>query len=354
MAPLGRTMKGIIVVDGPDAVGKTSLARAICSRTNGYYIHLTYRMKDQMFLYQSAALRFAAKKSQSQLVVIDRHWPSEATYGQVYRTGSSHPLMGRMMDRVLLKHSALYVLCIPTSRDPMEVARRHAEMKGQRVEMYDGGMEKIAQKYIDLYYGKEPPSEGWEHDDYNTWLMAQGGMRKRLDTLVYDMSHYMGCKQGEFIDELLGNLHVHQKAQFQPAHGLLPQPLGHARTAKFLFIGEKLKPKTKGLEWPFYEYRNSSLFLTQALHLANHDETKAMWVNACDPGGEDIAHLLSSRYQLKVVALGMQAQYLAEDLHRRWKVKYHCCRHPQYAKRFWGPNALSDYAQHLAEALHAS
>jgi thymidylate kinase len=36
-------MKGIIVIDGCDGTGKTTLAKAICDRFDGVYIHNTYR-----------------------------------------------------------------------------------------------------------------------------------------------------------------------------------------------------------------------------------------------------------------------------------------------------------------------
>tara|TARA_R100000084_G_scaffold83769_1_gene39275 strand:+ start:382 stop:570 length:189 start_codon:yes stop_codon:yes gene_type:complete len=51
----------IIVLDGPDAVGKTTLAKKIQERVpNTRYMHLTYRWKDKIFDYHTGAIHLAA------------------------------------------------------------------------------------------------------------------------------------------------------------------------------------------------------------------------------------------------------------------------------------------------------
>ena len=76
-------MKGIIVIDGCDGTGKTTLAEAICRRYDGVYIHNTYRWPTKMPLYHTAALHRALKLAKTRLVVIDRLWMSEAIYAEV-------------------------------------------------------------------------------------------------------------------------------------------------------------------------------------------------------------------------------------------------------------------------------
>ena len=67
-------MKGLIVIDGCDGTGKTTLAEAICKRYDGVYIHNTYRWPQKMPLYHTAALHRALKIARTKLVVIDRLW----------------------------------------------------------------------------------------------------------------------------------------------------------------------------------------------------------------------------------------------------------------------------------------
>ena len=76
----------IIVLDGPDAVGKTTLANKIVEMyPNTKYLHLTYRFKDKIFDYHTAAIRLASKWAKTHNVIIDRWWPTEAWYATVYR-----------------------------------------------------------------------------------------------------------------------------------------------------------------------------------------------------------------------------------------------------------------------------
>ncbi len=52
----------IIVLDGPDAVGKTTLAEAFLKKyPDTKYLHLIYRWQDKIFDYHTAAMKLAGK-----------------------------------------------------------------------------------------------------------------------------------------------------------------------------------------------------------------------------------------------------------------------------------------------------
>lgn len=126
--------RGIIVLDGPDGSGKTTLAKNICEQYGAKYLHLTYRFPYNMDLYHLAAINFAEKHSQNGLVVIDRWWMSEIAYANAYRKGSRWPLMGNVLSRIANSNTLLYVLCIP------ENIRKHLDdyeaLFNTREEMY--------------------------------------------------------------------------------------------------------------------------------------------------------------------------------------------------------------------------
>ena len=123
----------IIILDGPDGTGKTTLAERMCTELNAEYLHLTYRWKERIFDYHTAAIRYAARKRRP--IVIDRWWPSEAVYSKAFRGGSDWPLQGRMCDRVAKKFGVIYVYCLPD--DVQSAVANHAELKQQREEMYE-------------------------------------------------------------------------------------------------------------------------------------------------------------------------------------------------------------------------
>src|SRR6056300_1129132 len=80
----------IIIFEGPDGVGKTTLVNHIKNKyKNSYYMHL--RVNKNMKLWHTASMRLAIKKkNQGKLVLLDRHWPSEQCYSYIYRDGPSY------------------------------------------------------------------------------------------------------------------------------------------------------------------------------------------------------------------------------------------------------------------------
>lgn len=84
----------IIIVEGPDNCGKTTLAKAIAFRLNGNYWHMTsgpgLQEHDAMELYQKDAFKNAVVNLEmGHTTVFDRHFPSDQVYGPVLRGRAS-------------------------------------------------------------------------------------------------------------------------------------------------------------------------------------------------------------------------------------------------------------------------
>lgn len=142
-------MKGIIILDGPDACGKTTLANKFIEKYGGTYIHLTYRFADKMPLYHMAMLRKALKLSKTQLVIIDRLHVSEYIYAKVYRGGSKWPWMLASFNSFCRELGIPIIICAPST------VERGVEWfnaaKTERPEMYDD-IKEVIKEYIE--YGK--------------------------------------------------------------------------------------------------------------------------------------------------------------------------------------------------------
>lgn len=327
-------MKGLIVLDGPDGAGKTTLAKQLVKAFGGCYYHLTYRFKDNMFLYHTAALHHALSKSAKQLVVIDRLWPSESIYADVYRGGSSWPHMGRMMDRVIRKHAGIYVIC--QARTSYLHMTRFAALAEKRVEMYEPNqqMEDIWSLYNALWSGAPliPPG-GSYYDD----VLASGGMMNRKDSLRYSIEVEGETPQTmvKFVDKLVKRLLAHQATQ--TPIGLDPSFenfLGHVEGAKYLFIGDKLSDKKfNNIKWPFYQYAGSSLYLSEQLSKMGFNEGLACWTNANEPHGKAVIDYMTDEYKLKPIYFGWDAiGGVKREDHNGQKQGF--LRHPQFYNRF--------------------
>ena len=177
-----------IVLEGPDCVGKTTLAKALMEKLghDATYLHLIYRFRNNIFLYHLAALEQCIKNLQDGPVVLDRWWPSEICYAAAFRGGSDFPEEARMLDRVGMRYGALYVVCRPESRK--DYAAHHAEVKEAR---YKAKKHALA--------GREglvdDQARVWDlYGDCMTWMGA-----KRL---AHDVTRYDWMKEGRDLDEV--------------------------------------------------------------------------------------------------------------------------------------------------------
>ena len=128
-------MKGIVLIDGPDASGKTTLANYLLKKYKGTYIHATYRFKNKMPIYHAALLRRALKLCRNQLVIIDRLFISEYIYAKVFRNGTPWPKAFKMFNSFCRELNIPIILCVPETIERGIIWFENA--KKERVEMYD-------------------------------------------------------------------------------------------------------------------------------------------------------------------------------------------------------------------------
>lgn len=144
----------IIVFEGPDGAGKTTLALEMQKYLGARYIHLTYRFKDRMHLYHYAAIRLAAHLAQHQPVVIDRWWPSEITYADAYRGGSKFAKYFTLLEHIANKMGVTYVYCLP--QDKQKYLDYYEKLRGLRTDEELSrdpleGVSKVYDEYAGFY-----------------------------------------------------------------------------------------------------------------------------------------------------------------------------------------------------------
>jgi len=145
-------MNGIIITDGPDACGKSTLQQAIVEKYGAVSVHLTYPAPEQyqnMFDYQLDELLKAIDLSAENLVVIDRHWISEMIYAKVFRGGSPWPRMPYVMDALCRFNGVLYILCMPGTIEA--TVKRHRENIDSNHPYSDEKFTELLQEYNNFY-----------------------------------------------------------------------------------------------------------------------------------------------------------------------------------------------------------
>tara|TARA_A100000172_G_scaffold81078_1_gene72825 strand:+ start:745 stop:1743 length:999 start_codon:yes stop_codon:yes gene_type:complete len=316
----------IIVLDGPDAVGKTTLAKAFEKRyRNVKYIHLEYRWSNKMFHYHTAAFKRALKWSrQGFIVIIDRWWMSESCYAKAYRGGSAWPMHGRFLTRLGLTHSVVYVMCLPD----MFTLDVFDKMKRERNEQYDD-IKKVCDLYSQLYFGDQSHTET---GDYIDQVIKLGGYMRASYVMPYSIQNWgspalMNC----FVDLVLQRSEEMRQDQFD-AVMTSDNFLGHRKFANYLLVGEQVNPKFRDVKWPFFEYGNSSLFLTSTLHDLWVKEDSLAFTNIRDANGNvDTEFIRLCSEDKIIIALGSEAKNIMKR--RGFTCDYHI-KHPSWYKRF--------------------
>jgi thymidylate kinase len=328
-------MNGLIVIDGCDGTGKTTLAEAICKKFGGHYLHNTYRWPTKMPLYHTASLHYALKLARHKLVVIDRLWMSEAIYAAVYRDGSPWPHMGRMVDRMVRRFGGVYIL----TQSPENHKQKFDELKSQRTEMYDD-VEEVRKRYDMLFEG------GFAgHDRDYVQQLSVFGMRMRDDVLPYRYD-IEGRDLDTYLDMVTGVLKQRQDSQLWYMKDMRHENFaGHLGDAEYIFVGDSTNSKMRAINWPWYDFGNSSELFAQVQHDLLFDETLAVYTNANSANGPMyIQDCLAQKPNLKVIALGGSA---AETLDQ-CNIRFQQVMHPSYAKRF---NKVTEFRNQLREVI---
>lgn len=190
---------GIIVIEGADSAGKTTLANHIRERfPNTRYLHST-RRKD-IWRYHVGALRWACRESSDRLVILDRHWISELVYGPIFRGRPAYDEGAAALDRMLMSYGALYVICAPSNVRAQ--LQRHADRRALGKEMFTN-IERVVQFYLNLATG----SQIHPGTSYLDRIVQFGEFAVRSDVLRYDLDTN-GDDLNGFVDRILYNLHA--------------------------------------------------------------------------------------------------------------------------------------------------
>jgi len=345
--------RGIIVLEGADASGKTTLANYFREKYGARYLHSTVRR--DIWRWHLGALNLACKLADHHLVVLDRHWLSELIYGLVFRGGPAYDLGARSIDRVLRKHGALYVLCVPS--DVNAQLKVHADRWAAGTEKFRS-ISKVIQLYHEVTHGNRFAGQV---PGYLGTLTRKNHFNLRDDTFVYDYTSpsYSQVSGGikRAADRIIGQLAYVRDKQFEHCLNYTTQNInGRPRTGtdqELLFVGEQVSPQVKPGQptWPFVwnDQLSAVTYVNAALQLLDFDETLGIWTNArpsfTKEADDRMRRILFTRKWRKVIVMGRVA---LDAYGGRGQNTVHL-PHPQFHRRFH--HDPMEYAKIIREAI---
>ena len=353
-------VSGIIVLDGADGVGKSTLANHFIKEYGARYLHCG--LYKDVFSRHIACLRLAERwASRGELVVIDRLYLSELAYGDSLRGGAKHPISIRCFDRLLLRMGAVQVICI--QKDIQAHLARFVELKKKRDEKFNSQQVFNVMEYF-LYLTGNHRENDLACVSTNYAATFRESLNARVDVMVCEfeeqVQHFDSC-----IEAIINRLH-HLRSEQHPA-GLsveTPNLCGNTVKADYLIVGEGQpfnNDISRKIRYPFIsrdDKSSSALWLNRALDNLSIPESKLVLTNAIDLSywktSDEVKSLVDeSRYKWKrVVALGRVAATRLFELGWKEDHDFVVIPHPRYAvnfkhrdHRWWW------YTQVLGEAL---
>lgn len=275
----------IIILEGVDGSGKTTLARQIQAKfQNVEYHHEGVPPKDVHILEHLGAVldRYRGKN-----VVIDRFALGERVYGPVVRGFDQLGDEGwKLIKRLISATGAMEVLCLPS----YEVC--HRSWSSGREEMFK------KEEQFKLFYSRYVA------------LKANQYIYDYTDPL--QLEHLLGvCNTLQQIDKMIG----------------LPAGMVGSPVADYLFVGERgANPKALH-DLPFFATVNSSRFLNDAIRDADYREDQIAFINAYKR--DNTPNVIPRNFKT-VIALGGEASAVCTAQDVPHKLLYH----PQFWKRF--------------------
>lgn len=170
----GEVDKGLIIIDGPDASGKTTLAKEIVLMSGGMgrYIHMTWSptLAPVADHYNLGMLYWALEESKSKVIVIDRLYLSELIYAGIFRGGSQFKELAYQCEQIIYENRVIVITAVPAYDWWLYTFNK---CQKERPEMYENisDMERVYWTFYFVYWGRHAEKCGDIKSQYLSEMM---------------------------------------------------------------------------------------------------------------------------------------------------------------------------------------
>lgn len=290
----------LIIVEGPDGAGKTTVARKIAKFVGAEYVHFPALPKVGPTLARAYIEGMLPALLGFRPVVFDRSWLSEEPYGIAFRNGYQRidTFDKRILERLAMRCGAMVIKCFPPTEVVLQNYRRR-----RNVEMLEN--ETQLERVYKLYRSQIT----------------------HLDEIEYDYTL-------EQDDVLLH--HLFETSAYETGRHLLNVKSSGNWDADNVMVGSfNDEPgDTDSLhQWPAVGFELDSVqkWLTKVLSASGVPENKVLWLDS-DQDLSVVAHLFSGRniiasdvgtykilYQEKIQARGIPSPKAWMRDHQGWR-----------------------------------
>jgi thymidylate kinase len=146
----------ILLIEGADCAGKTTLCEALMKHLDGaQYVHHT-QLTNSITDFARTLMEASDRRREGKWTVIDRLWISEMIYGPIMRDVNRDP--DGVIARMCHAFGVLTVMCVRS--DITKHIAHFRETHKTRDEYAAAKIETVIQAYHDLWYGKlEEPAD---------------------------------------------------------------------------------------------------------------------------------------------------------------------------------------------------
>lgn len=298
-------MGKIVVLEGPDCGGKTTLARRF--EGLGYkYVHngVPEPGEDPFVTYTGQLVRALKAKHAT---VFDRLHVGELIYGKlIRRTSLLDEYQLTLLERLINASGGQTVVCLP----PLRICLANWMLNRPNEYVTDSTV------FRQVFHG------------YLDYAISH---RLRVHNYLVSASFYMV-----------------ESAFF--GYQCPPGVIGVTRP-RFLIVGERVNPRKTTYDLPFYDSGGCSKFLTEALYLAGYEERELAFTNAYANGSvKRFGKIIEALHDPAIICLGKLAYKVVTAQLPMTQV--HQVPHPAYWKRFHNHNSPG-YVQLLKEVRDA-
>jgi hypothetical protein len=138
----------IVILDGPDCAGKSTLAQAIQRLTGAAVLHQTYKPEWHILDYHLCTTAAAGFLAGHRWVVLDRLWKSEWVYHSVFRSHAETDYCMRSVIQVLGELTVINVDCLP--HDRKQYLDHFNSVRTQRQEMYPVRADEVYDGFVEI------------------------------------------------------------------------------------------------------------------------------------------------------------------------------------------------------------